>query len=239
MKYLLKIFLALCLFLLADLYLTRAYFLSTILYKIAYTKRFDFGGAYEASDDFIYTIKQINPEEYTFTIKHQSPFPKLLYAYRDQRIFCTLDDRTLWSHALRDNIIYKKDSLKAHYGYDCKTGLGLISINPFESFEITSRLEDFVDFLDLSKCVEKIDTVYYHQTNSRSLSKGKQQEEGNWVNKIPIQQSDSITVQFALHYYSFLTGKSKGAYANELKFNYQQIIDIRAAKRAAVYKTRN
>ena len=206
---------------LLDMKITRLYFLSNI------TTEIDFGGDYEESDEIEYTIQKNDlTADYKIRIKNKTWLPYYLLGYRNDEIFYQLNETDLFNLASRKRINYYRDTLNFHYGFDCGTGLGMFSINPKEVFEDTRSLEDLTNHFNLTDYLFRKDSIYYARINRKPIFKIKETGQLNWI--IPnknLLKEDSIKIQFALLYYSVITGKAKVTYSNELVLNYIELLE--------------
>ncbi len=203
-----------------DMKITRLYFISKIMREI------DFGGNYQEGEEIKYTIQKIDSSNYKLKIENKTWRPHYLIGYRNDEIFYQLNASNLFNLASRKRINYKRDTLNFHYGFDCGTGLGTFSLNPYEAFEVTKNLRDLIDHFNLTDYVFRKDSIFYARINRIPILKVNRNEDLNWIIKNKnILKDDSIKIQFALPYYSVLTGEAKVAYSNELVLPYIELLE--------------
>ena len=208
-----------------DLNLTRGYFLSKI------TPEPQMGNVANGNLGIKYEVTKKANGQYQFSLKNQSIFPKFffLYIWRSNQLFYTLEDSTIFFYGSRTKINYPILEREDSYGFDCGTGLGVATINPFESFTEKKSYEELTKFHNFRSLLtfEKSNKLYdlFCRAPLAKLAKDIQ-----WIDSCPLTYQDSVEVRFFLPVYSIFTGKQHNVYSNPIRLSYLDMIQNSCAR---------
>ncbi|MEZ4886339.1 MAG: hypothetical protein R3E32_16505 [Chitinophagales bacterium] len=227
-KHFLKIvsigFLLLLLCVFADLQFTRGYFLKYV------TAMPQMG---EITEDilgsFEYHIQKKENGNFDCTIRNNSIFPVNLIVYRNEAFFYNIEDSTLFDvgYATRVRLNLPHGIVEENSGFDCGTGIGLATINPFEKFQQEDIFETLAnDHFIQSSLLEPIingdsllaiPPLIFDKTKSNFVFTG--------TDKRNVNYKDSLELKFYLPIYSIFTGKQFNLYSNCIKLSYLDLIE--------------
>lgn len=225
---LLTLILLCCIF--TDLYFTRGFFLN---YLVASPQMGELTNDFEG--EFEYTIHKKANGNFGFRLQNKSifPFNLILYRYGSPNIynhyFYSLPDSTLFDYATRAKLNYPINVKKQGYGFDCGTGIGVATLNPFEEFDLEMSQDELLEHIDLFQDL----TLTLHRNDSTFLVDfiylepivvQSNQEEYSLVRDSKITEKDSVDVEFYLPVYSIFTGKQFDIYSNCIRFSYLDMI---------------
>lgn len=202
-----------------DLYAFRGYYSSNVLALFS-DKSDSIGVA-----DFDYKITPLGNDFFKFKIKNKSLLPAYVLTYRYDQLLYQLDDTKAIQLGLRSKILSPERLGDASYGFDCGTGLGMVSINPYENFEDTISYEQLLQSYNLINQLSTVikDTVFdpfHHQV----LFYWDENKTMIWNQDMERLNTDSIELQFFLPTHSITDGKQLNAYSNVLKISYIDIV---------------
>ncbi|MGB1243334.1 MAG: hypothetical protein ACPG49_12475 [Chitinophagales bacterium] len=216
-------FILLCL-VFADLKLTRGYF---FMYLVATPQMGKFADDFEGS--FEYTIKKKANGNFDFRLQNKSIFPVNLILYRNDKFFYALDDSTLFDYAERAKLNFPIKVRGQGHGFDCGTGIGLATLNPFEEFDLElsykELLENFSLYQDLTfEIIRNDSTLWVDCIHLQPILAISKQKKYSLLKDTKITQKDSVYVEHYLPVYSIFTGKQFNVYSNSIKLSYLDML---------------
>ncbi len=218
MKKIIKIisiqFLLFFILILIDLYVFRGYYTSEIIIN---------PNMWVDNQDYDCNLKiEKDNKNYIFRLTNKSICPKYFTNYRNDELFQKLGD-TLPLLYLEKNLgdLYS-EGYYPHF--DCGTGLGLTSINPFDSFEIRKTYNDIIN----ENSHNLIKTI---ELNKPIKSFSKKQIDSIINNEFKsISEKDSIDVEYYLPMISFVSKNSLYVVSNKINLSKKDLF-IRYMKR--------
>lgn len=216
--------LILLLFIVADLQLTRGYFLNhfTALPKMGETVN-DFEGKFD------YKIHKKEDGNFSFAIQNHSILPANMIVYRNDAFFYDIEDSLffVYGNASRPRLKLPHGIVEDGVGFDCGTGIGMATFNPFEKLEGELNRSELIDnYFLLSSLTEPIaerdsfiapPPLFFDTLKSNFVFTGRNSRDINF--------KDSIEVQFYLPIYSLFTGKQYNVYSNPFKIAYLEAVN--------------
>ena len=159
-----------------------------------------------------YNIRINSNGDYIFTMENNSPIPKILYGHKliDSTLKLTTND--LFNLASRVQINTSGLEYKDGYGFDCGTGLGLMTINPYQQFQQIVSKRVILKWLSYPKLTGKFENCF----------------------------EDSIKVRFFLPSYSIINGLQSNTYSNSISISTKDLkkylnIDLKEVLREEVF----
>ena len=220
-KWVLALIGAFVLFALFDLYAYRGYVISHLISSPTTNNQ------EVAVANVTYSMTMQGQDDIHISIKNNSILPFVFQTYRNDEIFFRLEDEQIIQHGLRYILVYPKNRSDASYGFDCGTGLGWATINPYEAFEATINYDDILAGFSIVNTPSVIveDTILdpFHWQPLAYLN-----EERDWVftDNLSRFEKDTIVLKYFLPVHSLLNGQQMNAYSNLVKIPYLDIIDF-------------
>lgn len=223
-KIIISIVLSLSIYFLLDIYLTRGYF-SQRLYPERLNRK-----AIDGSSLIDFQINKLRNGNYGFLIKNRKPSIFYFIAYRDGKVILSKDQVKIFNYG-RVKIETPIYQSKENSGFDCGTGLGLITINPFEVFKKELNYDQLLEKISYrSQITRRRDTSYHDLIYDKPLIL---KERGSWreINsRSSIEEVDSISVSFYMPIYSIIRGQELKIYSNSIMISYKDVINKLAEK---------
>lgn len=172
----------------------------------------------------VYEITATANGTYHFRFANNSITPKYFTAYRNSDIKYELDDTLFFAYAKKPEISMNESIIGDSDGWTCGTGLGFVSINPFDSFEMNYTYDDLINstanFLDFWGGIDMLDGVVYDYSAL--------QDTNGFIVLDPIlnhlSNSDTVEVRYHLEVTS-VTGSSEfKVESNPIKLSYLDLI---------------
>ncbi|AFM04757.1 hypothetical protein Fleli_2387 [Bernardetia litoralis DSM 6794] len=169
------------------------------------------------------TIEQKNNNKYLFKFKNKSIIPSYFLNYRNEKYFQNIND-TLFFTYIRKNLFpaYRFDYYNS---FDCGTGLGLTSINPFESFEIEKTYNDIIEESYHQDLLKKTD--FFHNKVKKSYEDLDYKEIDSLLKKESeiISITDSIEIEYYTIMYSFVSKEEKYTKSNKINVSLKDLLE--------------
>lgn len=202
-----------------DLWLMRGYYLADCIAPM------NMSLTGEGNLNMEYQIEQIRPGVFQFRITNRSFFPKFIWLYRNHERLYTLTDTMLFRCADRVKFNYPYKMSTESYGFGCGTGLGVASINPFETFITEKGYEDLAGYYSFySNLAIRQGNVFYDPLYGQELAIMNEDQELEWCNTPHLTNADSVELQFFLPVHSIFTGKRHDIYSNPVKVAYLDLL---------------
>lgn len=207
------IFIAIVLF---DLYAFRGFFTSKI-----HINPDPWGSEQTYSCDF--SIEKTKKNNYLFSFKNQSLFPKYFINYRWRE----------YSQSITDSVFFRYDRKNLHpnfgfdysYSFDCGTGLGLSSINPLESFTIEKSYLQIIEESSYMSLFRKSNFLYKNIKKKYIDLNHKQLDSIIRTDIKLISETDSIEIEYYIMMNSFLSKKDIYTTSNKIKVSLKDLLN--------------
>lgn len=178
-----------------------------------------------AQADFAYSVTKQGKDDMRISIKNNSILPFVFMTYRNDEVFFQLKDDQIIQHGLRYMLVSPENRSDTSYGFDCGTGLGWATINPYESLEATIDYDDILSGFSIVNTPSVIveDTILdpFHWQPLAYLNEGR-----DWVitDDLSRFEKDTIVVKYFLPVHSLFSGQQKNAYSNLVKIPYLDLL---------------
>ncbi|PHN07196.1 hypothetical protein [Flavilitoribacter nigricans] len=203
-----------------DLRYTRGYFLGRL---VPLTQMYASAGTMSSVS---YRVERVRPGVLRFQLTNRSFFPKFFWIYRDNDLQFKLTDSTLFEYAGR--IVFDSPYKKSveSYGFDCGTGLGLASINPWENFSLEKTERSIYHRFQFDRMLSvRRDSIFYDPIHLEPLMTIKKGAGWVWHPAASLDPQDSVSVRFYLPVHAPFSGKRYDVVSNPVKFSYLDLID--------------
>jgi hypothetical protein len=175
----------------------------------------------------IYEITPLANGRYNFRFENNAFTPKFLTVYRNDDVRYELNDTVFFSYASRPQLFFEDTVIASVGSWGCGTGLGPVTVNPFEVFEIEYTYEELLasSFWELRGCFygEAPSDLIYHQRflkDSNDL----------WIKIDPetsvIPKTDSIAVNYNFYLRSVVDNERYMVSSNTIQLNYLDLLNV-------------
>lgn len=211
-------FLVFLLLIIIDLYVFRGFYSSEIIINPNHP-------FITENNSCCFKIKKETDDKYIFTFKNYSLFPKYLMNYRNEQYFQSVHSDLFFNYI--DAIIFPAYGTDYNLNFDCGTGLGLSSINPFESFKVEMTYKEIIE--DISWLDILSNSMYLEERYS--FEKPFYDLEYDEIDSLIVEVSqnvlitDSVQVEYFVPLYSFVSKDRINMESNKVTVSMKDILD--------------
>ncbi|MFK7933687.1 MAG: hypothetical protein AB8G22_09260 [Saprospiraceae bacterium] len=200
------------------------YFVRGYYFKYFVFNDFQIGEPLEHDLPFVIKLQSLDNERVSFSFENNGIGTYGMIIYRFDSVFYELTSDKLFQQtrlkASYDNFLSEESS-----GFDCGTGLGLVTINPLENYSIKLSKKALLDkFYSCHQFSFRLNNQFVDLVNKESIF--HRNESNISINSdLKLDTQDSMKIQLFIPLYSLISGKEHRVYSNEIKVSYKDIIE--------------